>query len=152
VESGAPEIVAVDDDAFSLRMIETLLRSDGHTRAHLCRTVAAALDALDALLGRKILLICDLNMPETDGVEFIRILATRRFEGELIICSGANRIVRNGAVNLAQAYGLRLCGIVEKPISPQLFIRQIRASTQPEPVYLVQTPLTGLPKVPTPSC
>jgi CheY-like chemotaxis protein len=152
VESGDLEIVVVDDDAFALRFIETLLRSDGHTRPHLCRTVAAAIDVLDGLSGRKILLICDLNMPETDGVEFIRILATRRFEGELIICSGANRIVRNGAVDLAQAYGLRLCGVVEKPISPQLLIRQIRASTQPEPVYSVQTPLTGLPRVPASSC
>jgi CheY-like chemotaxis protein len=132
VESGALDIVVVDDDAFALRLIETLLRSDGHARVQLCRTVAAALGALDALAGRSILLICDLIMPEIDGVEFIRLLATRRFEGELIICSGANRIVRNGAANLAQAYGLRLRGVVEKPISPQLLIRQIRALNQLE--------------------
>jgi CheY-like chemotaxis protein len=110
------EIVSVDDDPFALRVVEKLAESLGFPRVVSCRTVAQGIAALDAAEGRQVLLICDLNMPETDGIEFLRILANRPFAGAVVICSGADKSVRESAANLAKAYGLDLRGVFGKPL------------------------------------
>ena len=128
--TGRHEIVVVDDDPFALRMIEALLRAAGHTQLRKCGSVAEALGALDAAGTRKILLICDLNMPEINGVEFLGMLAARSFRGSILICSGAASAVRASAANLAHAYGLRLCGVIEKPLAAKDFAERVRTCLQ----------------------
>jgi CheY-like chemotaxis protein len=110
------DIVSIDDDPIALSVVEKLALSLGCPRVVSCASVARGIAALDAADGRPILLICDINMPDIDGIEFLRILAARPFAGALVICSGADKAVRDAAANLARAYGLDLCGVFEKPL------------------------------------
>ncbi|WP_420402357.1 EAL domain-containing response regulator [Nisaea sp.] len=59
----------------------------------------------------------DLNMPEFDGIEVIRRLAKQDFKGGLILISGIDTRVLQSAATLARAHGLKVCGLMCKPVS-----------------------------------
>jgi CheY-like chemotaxis protein len=70
-DSARRTVLVVDDDALNRKLIETLLRADGHAVVS-ADTGAAALAAVAA--SRPDLLILDLMMPGMDGFEVIRRL------------------------------------------------------------------------------
>jgi CheY-like chemotaxis protein len=111
------ETIVVDDDSFALRFMEKALGRFGVSRVTSCLTAPDALGAVDAAKGPRLLLICDLNMPDMDGIEFLRVLATRKFKGSVLIHSGADGAVRDAAAKLAAAYGFDLLGTFAKPIA-----------------------------------
>jgi DNA-binding NtrC family response regulator len=116
-EFAALDVVVVDDDMFTLKVLEKSLRRLGVARARLCQSAPEALGIVDALAGAKALLVCDLNMPDMDGVEFIKAIAKRKFAGAVLILSGADATVRGAAAHLALAYGVNLVGTLEKPLA-----------------------------------
>jgi DNA-binding response OmpR family regulator len=63
--------------------------------------------------------VLDLGMPDTDGVEFLRFLAEHRFEGPVLIMSGFDRRVLESAFRLGSALGLAMVGPLEKPVRLQ---------------------------------
>jgi DNA-binding response OmpR family regulator len=60
--------------------------------------------------------VLDLGMPKTDGVEFLRYLAEHRFSGPVLIVSGFDRRVLESAFRLGSEMGLRMAGALEKPV------------------------------------
>jgi DNA-binding response OmpR family regulator len=60
--------------------------------------------------------VLDLGMPDTDGVEFLRYLADHRFTGPVLIVSGFDRRVLQSAFRLGSALGLSMAGPLEKPV------------------------------------
>ena len=64
-------------------------------------------------------LICDLNMPEMDGVELIRNFGKRGFKGGLVLMSGADENVLSTVSRLAGLQGLRVLGQAHKPVMPE---------------------------------
>ena len=59
--------------------------------------------------------VVDLQMPGMDGVELLRFLAERGFEGPVLIISGFDRRVLESAFRLGQELGLKMRGPIEKP-------------------------------------
>ena len=57
----------------------------------------------------------DLGMPGSDGVELLRFLAEREFNGPVLIISGFDRRVLDSAFRLGEALGLNMAGPLEKP-------------------------------------
>lgn len=57
----------------------------------------------------------DLGMPGMDGVELLRFLAERKFDGPVLIISGFDRRVLESAFRLGGALGLKMVGPLEKP-------------------------------------
>jgi DNA-binding response OmpR family regulator len=58
----------------------------------------------------------DLGMPGMDGVELLRFLAAESFDGPVLIISGFDRRVLESAFRLGEALGLRMVGLLEKPV------------------------------------
>jgi len=117
----APMLVAIDDNAFQLRIVRAIAQANGFADIETCASAADGLAALERLSDRKIVLLCDLNMPDMDGVELIKALGKRKFPGVLVIVSGAAASVRASAANLAKAYGLDLRAALAKPVDPGEF-------------------------------
>ena len=62
------------------------------------------------------LLILDLQMPHTDGVELIRELGNLGTRAAILISSGMDQRVLASAEQLGVAHGLKMAGILQKPI------------------------------------
>ena len=75
-------------------------------------------------------IILDLQMPGTDGVELLRDLAADKCAANIILASGVNRKVLESTRELGEARGLRISGILEKPISLAK-LRELLAAFKP---------------------
>lgn len=62
-------------------------------------------------------IMLDLMMPNTDGVELLRLLAEHIKEAKLCLISGSDTRVLNSARRLGSAHGLNVIAALEKPLS-----------------------------------
>jgi EAL domain-containing protein (putative c-di-GMP-specific phosphodiesterase class I) len=113
------KILVVDDEPFVLKLLVRQLENLGYTEVvpH-----NRAQDAL-ALLGIEAesvgLIFCDLQMPEMDGVEFVRQLVSIGYAGGLVLVSGEDERILQAALTLARAHKLDVLGALQKPVSPE---------------------------------
>ncbi len=61
-------------------------------------------------------IILDLIMPETDGIELLRFLADAGSLAKILIISGFDRKILEAAGRFGEAQGLRIAGILSKPV------------------------------------
>jgi len=108
----------VDDDSFMLELLEEMLKDMGFSDIVTASDGKQALDIMDSLDQPVHLLICDLNMPGMDGIEFFRHLAKRQFDGWMIISSGSDKRLLKAVGSLVKAHHLRFLGSLPKPIAP----------------------------------
>lgn len=119
--NGTLRVLVVDDHHFLRTAVQKMLHTLG------VQTVLHANDghrALDVLQGEPPqavdVVLCDLDMPGMDGMEFLRHLANSHTQPlSIIIMSGLEPALINSVEKMARAYGLRLLGALEKPISLQ---------------------------------
>jgi EAL domain-containing protein (putative c-di-GMP-specific phosphodiesterase class I)/FixJ family two-component response regulator len=108
-------VLLVDDEPFIRMMaarVLTELGCAGFVEAGNGREALAHLDAPGANID---LILCDLSMPDMDGVEIVRHLAGRKDVPALAFLSGAESSVLRAAESLARAYRLNMLGAVAKP-------------------------------------
>jgi len=111
---GSLRILLLDDDVFMLALVGDLLAELGQYEVTAESSSRRALATLRRV--RPQLLICDLSMPDIDGIEFLRQAAADDFRGGVLVLSGMDDAVRLAAGRLATAQGLRVLGIEKKPI------------------------------------
>lgn len=110
-----PRVLVLDDDRFMLDMLKDMLEQIG---VHDIYTETSTRHALSTLAeASPDMLICDLALPDMDGIEFLQVAAQRGFGGGVILLSGMDSGVRNAAGELARVLGLRVTGIFRKPIA-----------------------------------
>ncbi|MGC2411203.1 MAG: EAL domain-containing response regulator [Stellaceae bacterium] len=61
-------------------------------------------------------IVLDLNMPGTDGIQLLRSLAADQCSAHLVISSGADSKVLEAAMRLGRQRGLKMSGVLPKPI------------------------------------
>lgn len=59
--------------------------------------------------------VLDLALPRSDGVELLRFLADETYRSPVLIISGFDRRVLESAFRLGEAHGLHMVGPLEKP-------------------------------------
>ena len=108
-------VLLLDDDNFALEIIADMLSDLGSFDVRCESDARRALQAL--AIEPPHLLICDLSMPDMDGIEFMQAAAEAHFKGSVMLLSGMDEGVRRSAERLARAHGLNVLGAYRKPIS-----------------------------------
>ncbi len=111
--------LVIDDDHFSQAIFRKNLEQMGFADIVVAGNGREAVQAMDAMQRPPDFLICDIFMPDMDGIEFIRELTTRGYQGGLILVTGINRGMLEVATEIATLNKLRLLGTFNKPVRIQ---------------------------------
>lgn len=109
-------VLVVDDDEFSREALRRQLGFLKVTDIHMAYDGRNAMAVLDAMVRAPDFLICDIYMPNMDGIEIITELVKREFRGALILMSGGNQDMLQAARNIATMRGLRVLATFTKPL------------------------------------
>lgn len=127
----AIKILVLDDEPFMLKLLAKMLSNLGYASVSTCNNGKTALELIDKPDGSHDLILLDLNMPEMDGLEFVRHLVERRYTGSLILISGEDERMQQAAENLARAHKVTVLGHLHKPASPEGLAELIGKWTAP---------------------
>ena len=109
-------VLVVDDEPFVLKATAFILRRLGFEAVYTADSAQQAIDYIDSENRSVSLVLCDLNMPDVDGVELLRMFAERGFEGDIVLFSGEDSRTLSMAESLAKARNLSVLGAVSKPL------------------------------------
>ncbi|MDH5552354.1 MAG: EAL domain-containing response regulator [Nitrosomonas sp.] len=109
-------VLLLDDDRFMHEFIGDLLSDLGVKETLVAKDGADGLRVLSNQEGVFDLLICDIEMPGMDGIEFLRNIASQGYTGHIALLSGIDANLLRAAERLANAHGLRMVGVIEKPV------------------------------------
>lgn len=113
------KVLLVDDDRFALKLLTRLLANYGFGNIVTHEHAADAVALLEFDNQAFDLILCDLQMPGMDGVEFIRQLVRIRYAGGLVLVSGEDTRILQTAEKLSKAHRLNVLGALKKPVSPE---------------------------------
>lgn len=118
VPAPAPlRVLVLDDDQLLLEVMQEMLGVCGDCEIVLETDARQGLLRLDEAMPD--VLICDLMLPEMDGIEFLQAAASRGYHGKVLLLSALEDGVRVAAEELARALGLQVVGSFRKPLAPE---------------------------------
>jgi len=143
--------LVVEDQGFQRWAIGSMLNSlgakyvfhadDGHAALEIFRSLDKPIDVI----------VSDLDMPGMDGMELMRHLAEAGAPVSVILASALDRSVVASVELMAQAYGLEVLGVIEKPATVKkletLLARSAGKtveSTAPKLVFTLEEMIAGL--------
>ena len=106
-----------------LGALHILEAADGHDALARFNNAPQAID----------IIICDLDMPNMDGMEFIRHVGETGTKASIILTSALDRNLISSVETMTQAYGINLLGAIEKPATPQKLQDLIKRHGTPAP-------------------
>ena len=109
--------LVVDDEEFMLDFLCMAVEKSGVGNVISATSGAEALDQVEDNKQMIDIIVCDLQMPEMDGIEVIRQLANDGFGGGVILVSAEDKRVLKTAENMAEVRGLNVIGSLSKPMS-----------------------------------
>jgi EAL domain-containing protein (putative c-di-GMP-specific phosphodiesterase class I) len=109
-------VLVVEDHDFQRRTALMLLRKLGIDTLTEATNGVTALAVLAASPPPDVI-VCDIDMPGMDGVEFITHVAERDLAGAVIIASALDAKVIDAVRAVGEGYGLQILGVLEKPLT-----------------------------------
>ena len=109
-------VMIVDDDEFQIEFVTEQLTELGVVQIMKANGGESGLASFDISQNKPNLLICDIQMPNIDGFEFIKAMSERNFSGGLILMSGEGARVLYSASLVAQLSRQNFLGTIEKPV------------------------------------
>lgn len=106
------KILVIDDDAFAIEQISSKLAGIGSISFTAERDARTALKQLE--YSHFDMIILDIDMPEIDGIQFIRMFAADYKGQALVLYSGESSLVAPVA-DLIDSYGMCYLGVLNKP-------------------------------------
>lgn len=111
----ALSVLVVDDDELVRTVMQRVLAQIGVGHVHVAESAEAALDAAARLVPAIDVVIADLDMPDVDGLEFLRRWSQQRPGASVLISSGKARSILRSVEVMAREYGLLVLGVLPKP-------------------------------------
>ncbi|MDX1509247.1 MAG: EAL domain-containing response regulator [Woeseiaceae bacterium] len=106
-------LLVVDDEAGIRDLVCTVAKGLGY-EVHSAGNAEEFVSILRQVEPNVIIL--DLNMPGSDGVELLRYLASEGSDARVLVISGEDQRVLNAAERLGASQGLNMAGVMQKPI------------------------------------
>lgn len=134
--------LVVDDEPFMRTLIQRLLKGFGASDIRVSEDGREALARLET--AHPDVVVCDLNMPEMDGIEFLRHLTEADYHGTVILVSGEDQRVLDTASSLAEAHDLTFLGAIPKPIAPGALQDLLNQLPRQEPKRRISRPVAEI--------
>lgn len=130
----AADIVAliVEDDPYFLNVFKLQLNQLGIEKVSVADNGARALQRLQSGPSPN-LILCDLQMPTMNGIDFLRQLYFESYSGGIVIISGEHAAILESAKELISGYGLNLLGCLSKPVKLEELSAVLSTADAPEP-------------------
>jgi len=108
-------IMIVDDEPSILVLTQRHLEKMGYSNITPCQSGQLALRIYHETTNSFDIIISDLNMPEMNGIEFLRHLSEGGYRGGIVLLSGEDKRILEVAKELARARDLNVLGYISKP-------------------------------------
>lgn len=112
-----PSVLIADDDPFFHAVVREMLDTLHVSDLHVAHNGKQALSVLSQLATPPDVLICDVFMPDMDGLEILNQLADRKYGGRILMVSGGDASMLNLSQYLGAGYGLNIVASVVKPLA-----------------------------------
>ena len=134
-------LVAEDHD-FQRQMLAHMLVRLGAQHIIEAADGRAAFEMMQVLTQPVDIIICDLDMPGMDGMEFIRLIGEAGIPVSVILSSSHERSLIASVGTMTKAYGINLLGAIEKPVTAKkletlIKLYQPLVTTAPRPARVV---------------
>jgi len=130
-------VLIIDDDKYMRSVIGRLLDNLGVEEHREAVDGIAGIKAIETAERPFDLTIVDLDMPGSDGMEFLRLISQRKYQFPIMVLSGKPAALLNSVRIMAKEYGLNLLRVAQKPASVELLrevLNSCRSLTQPAAV------------------
>jgi len=117
LESGSISVLVVDDDDLQRQFLARLLARAGIGPLFWATNGRSALEAFHEEQHPIDVVVCDLLMPEMDGIEFLKQVSDEGYSPSIVISSGADEDTQREMEAVARTHGLRVLGFIPKPVS-----------------------------------
>jgi len=117
LENGSLSVLVVDDDDLQRQFLARLLARAGIGPLFWATNGRSALEAFREEQQPIDVVVCDLLMPEMDGIEFLKQVSDEGFSPSIVISSGADEDTQREMETVAHTHGLRVLGFIPKPVS-----------------------------------
>ncbi len=125
-------VLVVEDHDFQRQTVAGMLRALGARDVLEAGDGRHAITRMTELLPAVVdLVVCDLDMPHMDGMEFIRHLGAANNPAPVIITSAKERALLSSVEQMARAYGVTLLGVIEKPVTRDALEAQLEQYSKP---------------------
>jgi EAL domain-containing protein (putative c-di-GMP-specific phosphodiesterase class I)/CheY-like chemotaxis protein len=122
-------VVVVDDHDFQRRIGVQLLRGLGVGTVTDAPGGVEALEMLEAGRAPDII-VCDIDMPGMDGIEFVTRVSERNLACAVVIASGLEPKVLRAVETIGQSHGLHVLAALEKPLTARRLRDVLRQYTR----------------------
>ena len=117
LENGSLSVLVVDDDDLQRQFLARLLARAGIGPLFWATNGRSAMETFREEQQPIDVVVCDLLMPEMDGIEFLKQVSDEGFSPSIVISSGADEDTQREMEAVAHTHGLRVLGFIPKPVS-----------------------------------
>ena len=116
VSNQSMHVLLVDDDDFMLDLITDMLHDIGVLHITTAADGKKGIAAFRTATRAPDIVICDINMPNTDGFQLMEMLAKENRRCGFILVSGLENRYVNSATLMAKFHHLNILGALHKPV------------------------------------
>lgn len=118
IETQALHLLVVEDDDFQRALLVQMLSLTGISKISEARNGKEAIVRIEKNQDAPVdIILTDLNMPEMDGLEFLRRLSNIEHNFSLIIITGLGGKLLASAASMAKALNIKIIDVLEKPVA-----------------------------------